>query len=285
MSLMNFSRDRIVEDTKKYAAGTVSKVLEEIDKRRYDPENMSEEEKAIELEKAARRAARREAAIQKARTYATNAAQRIRASIENKEAERQAAYEAEVQRLRDSYPIEMTLLYPDDGWLNKAKVVCGEGNLCYTIKTSSFLGIRKIILLDINNNSAMKIEENRAAFSPFGGERETHYIISVDNVQKATTRREVVKFHNMFYLNEYKWHTQGKSYSGQIMNQRDEIIAEWLTDRKEDSRVMMFFQFPETVMLSMALIFVKRIESSHSFSDAYSRYYMNMSERSGSGEE
>lgn len=116
------------------ALGLAEKTLNELD---TVIQNASNEENKTESGKAAatERAARRDDFFQKIKTTATNTIRKVRNSIENREQEKQTAYEAEIKRLFDTYPLYYSFHFVNGQWIEGAEVQNIDGIADLIIKT------------------------------------------------------------------------------------------------------------------------------------------------------
>lgn len=262
------------------ALGLAEKALNELDtvlQNASNEENKTESEKAA----AAERAARRDEFFQKVKNTATNTVRKVQNSIEKREQEKQAAYEAEIKRLFDTYPIYHSFHFANDQWIEGAEVQNIDGIADLIIKTKCPYGKRMITFLDKDGHSIIQIQENDSQFD-FGifgtKQRETIFYIYVDGHETVTSKREMEKLHNVFLINEYGWRTEGKTKHLKIVTKNGEIIAERIVSREDENEMMMFFRYPETHMASLALFFVEIISYYYHFNKNYTKYYQFMSE-------
>lgn len=231
-------------------------------------------EAATDEEAAAKRASYRDAAFQKIRETAQGVVKQAQDAIEKREQEKQAAYEEELERLRFTYPFQLTLYYEEQPMIENAVIIETDGVSSYTIKTQCPLGRRILDVVDKNGNSVLHIEENKPIFSlgPFGvSKRSTYFTIKADEMREVKVDSKHVK--------EYGWNVSGRWHKLSITNARGETIAESKPSNRDNKELNMYFKYQETKMTSLGIFMLDLITSYNCFSNAYTKYYRWMDER------
>lgn len=149
----NFGKQALESAAKLTAMGVAQKAVDELNTiiQNSSADDKTEYEKA----EAAERAARREETFQKIKKTAGNAVRKVQDSIEKRQQEKKALFEAEIARLYETYPLHLDLHCVNDNLIDGAELFNEAGMLVLKITTKCPRGRRLASIVNAKGESVL----------------------------------------------------------------------------------------------------------------------------------